>query len=197
MRLDALVEGVPDEVVARKLIEHTGHEFGTCYGKKGWTYIRDKARGFANAARHSGLLIVVDFADTGLDCVATMYGAWIGQSNPRVLCRGAVGKIESWVLADRVGIATKLNVPVQRIPLDVDSLPDPKATLISVAAHSKSRSVKANFLPLPGIRASQGPLYASELSSFVATAWDVDRAAEHSQSLNRCIARLRAMHGVD
>jgi len=196
MRLDALVEGVPDEVVARRLIAHTGHEFGTCYGKKGWTYIRDKARGFANAARHSGLLIVVDFADTGLDCVATMYSAWIGKPNPNVLCRGAVGKIESWVLADRDGIASRLKVPVQRIPLDVDSLPDPKATLISVAAQSRSRSIKEDFLPKPGVRASQGPFYAAELSAFVATAWDVDRAAEQSPSLKRCINRLRAMHGA-
>jgi hypothetical protein len=196
MRLDALVEGVPDEVVARRLIAHTGHEFGTCYGKKGWTYIRDKAKGFANAARGSGLLIVVDFADTGLDCVATMYGAWIGKPNPKVLCRGAVGKIESWLLADRHGIASKLNVPVQRVPLDVDSLKDPKATLISVAALSRSRSIKDDFLPKPGIRASQGPLYASELSAFVATAWDIDRASEQSPSLKRCVLRLRAMHDL-
>ncbi len=51
-------------------------------------------------------------------------------------------------------------------------------------------------MPKPGIRASQGPLYAAELSAFVATAWDIDRAAEQSPSLNRCISRLRALHGV-
>jgi hypothetical protein len=41
MLIYALVEGITDEAMARRLASTTGHEIGACYGKQGSSWIKE------------------------------------------------------------------------------------------------------------------------------------------------------------
>jgi len=74
MIVDALVEGLLDEIVARTLIRHCGHTDGTVYGKQGISYIQSKLAGFNVQAKFGNpLLVLVDFVDTRSP--GTLWGA--------------------------------------------------------------------------------------------------------------------------
>lgn len=69
MIVDVLVEGVLDEAIAARVLAFAGHEIGTCYGKRGWQYIRQKISGFAAVAQAGQVILaLVDFMDTGFSC---------------------------------------------------------------------------------------------------------------------------------
>jgi hypothetical protein len=56
-----LVEGYVDEALARKLLQSCQHEAGVTYGKKGWTYIQQKAQAFDKTCVTSGLLTLTSW----------------------------------------------------------------------------------------------------------------------------------------
>jgi hypothetical protein len=194
MLIDALVEGPLDEAVARRLVTHTGHAFGTCYGKKGASYIRDKLAGFDVCARYGvPLLTLVDFMDTGLDCPPEVISAWLPQRASQHLVRAVVPEIESWLLADRIGLSEFLGISKGLIPRDPETIPDPKQTLINLARRCRSRARREALVPRPNTSASTGPGYAAEMQTFVARSWDITAASQFAPSLDKCLARLREL----
>jgi len=50
-RISAVVEGIIDESVIRKLIAHVGAIPGPVYGKQGKNFVQQKIPGYNNAAR--------------------------------------------------------------------------------------------------------------------------------------------------
>jgi hypothetical protein len=107
--------------------------------------------------------------------------------------RVAVREVEAWLLADRTGIAGFLSVSRDRVPRTVDELPDPKASMISIASRSRRRAIREGLPPRMASGRAIGPLYVSELSRFATEAWDVDAASTVSPSLFRCIRSLRTL----
>jgi hypothetical protein len=107
--------------------------------------------------------------------------------------RVAVREVEAWLLADRVGIAGFLSVSRDRIPREADALRDPKASVISVASRSRSRTIREGIPPRSGSGRTIGALYVSELSRFVSDHWNVDDACQTSRSLDHCLSALRAL----
>jgi hypothetical protein len=194
MLIDALVEGPLDEAVARRLVTYAGHAFGTCYGKKGAGYIRDKLAGFDMRARYGApLLTLVDFMDTGLDCPPAVVSAWLPQRAYRHLVRAVVPEIESWLLADRIGVSAFLGISKGLIPRDPEIIPDPKQTLINLARRCRSRKRREALVPCPNASANTGPGYAAEMQKFVANSWDITAASQFAPSLAKCLVRLREL----
>jgi hypothetical protein len=115
--VNSLVEGDLDEAVAVKLIRDTNHIPGVCYGKHGWTYIRNKIQGFNQAARALHCLTLVDFMDTGLACPPEVVEQWLPNRQPLMLLRVAVQELESWLIADRANLADFLRVDVGIVPV--------------------------------------------------------------------------------
>ncbi len=192
--VDTLVEGLLDESVARKIIVHCGHVPGNGYGKNGIQYLRAKAPGFnVKATFGNPILMLVDFMDTGFDCPPRVAATWLPARSERLLLRVVVPEIESWLLADRDGMAAFLGVSPALIPAMPETLTNPKQTLVNLARRSRRRAVKAAMVPAEGFSALVGPEYVAVLQEFVGNAWDVGQARMNTPSLHRALLRLDAL----
>ena len=124
-------------------------------------------------------------------CAPTLINFWHANNSPsRLLFRVAVRETESWLLADRHGVAGFLAVPVARIPANPETLPDPKRVLINLARRSRKLRLAQEIVPAPGSAAPIGPFYNARLSEFVASSWNVDEARRTAPSFNRAFERV-------
>ena len=194
MIVDALVEGLLDETVARTLIRHCGHRDGTVYGKQGISYIQSKLSGFNVQAKFGNpLLVLIDFVDTKLECPPTVVNQWLHNRAPALLLRVVVGEIESWLLADQQGIADFLGISVALVPSALEAVVDPKQTLVNLARRSRRKQRREAIIPRQGLTATVGPGYVSKLAEFVQQGWDITNAQQHAPSLAKCVKRLAAI----
>lgn len=184
------VEGALDEVVARRLVEACGHRTATCFGKKGWVFIRDNIAKYNPAAAHLCCLTLVDLMDTGHFCPVEVISQWLPNRQPNMLLRLVVRELESWLLADRAGIASFLHVSPDHIPLYPEQVTDPKAQIINITRHSRSTRLKSALVPSQGSSAQVGRLYVSEMTAFIQKQWDITAARENAPSLHRCLLAL-------
>jgi hypothetical protein len=195
MIMHLLLEGYLEESVARRLLAASGHRPGIVYGRKGCGYIRTKAARFRSlAAGNSGVLVLTDFRDAEAPCVRAALDKYLGDMAPNpprsFLCRFAVAELESWLLADRPGLAGFLGVAAARMPEQPDLEPFPKKTLVNVARASRKADIRSAIVPSSGRKAVTAPGYTRALSGFVDQAWNIDRAVRRSPSLERCLRRL-------
>jgi hypothetical protein len=192
--VNALVEGAADEIVARHLIEKCDHEFGVCYGKRGVGYILERLSGFAAAASQGPpLLVMVDLMDSGVTCARDLGPTLLPERPMLCLLRGVVRELESWLLADRAGMAAFLGLSAARIPLDPETLVNPKQSFVNLARGCRKRSRREAIVPAVGASASTGPDYLGAVAEFVRDYWDVQRASATAPSLARCVVRLREL----
>ena len=186
------VEGLLDEVVLRRLAKHVSIAMGAVFGRHGKTNLRNSIAGYNQAARFSSWIVLVDLDDE--ECAPSLCAEWLPIPAEHMCFRVAVREIESWLLADRVGIAAFLGVSTSRVPSTVDGLDDPKQTLIDLARRSRRRAIREDMAPRPGSGLSIGPAYTSRMMEFVVVEgrnrWRPDRAAQASPSLSRCISAL-------
>lgn len=108
----------------------------------------------------------------------------------KLLFRVAVKEVESWLLADREGLASLLNVPVSRITMLPDNCIDPKEEILSITRRSKSARLKRDMLPVSGSSANIGPLYNDILGGFANASWNIAAATRKSPSLAKFLLRL-------
>ena len=194
MIVDALVEGPTDEAVARRLIHHCKHEFGVAFGKHGLSFMRAKIAGFNVRARYGNpILALVDAMDTGAPCPPEILSTWLPDRSPKFLLRAVVPELESWLIADCAGLAALLGISAALVPTEPERLADPKQTLVNQARRSRHTRVRAALVPPAGSSHPVGPGYVSRLEEFVLQRWDISSAAERSESLRRCIQRLREL----
>ena len=191
--INTLVEGLLDEAVAARLIAATGHQPGVSYGKKGFTHIKEKVRGFNQTAKTIYYLTLVDLMDTRLSCSPEVIKAWIPHRQPKMVFRVVEREIESWLLADRQGIARFFHVNLKDVPSDPEHLPDPKQAVVNLARKSKSKKIREALIPDPGSTAREGRLYNSEMLNFINSLWDIEQARLHARSLDKCVKRLEAI----
>ena len=197
MVVNILVEGHVDEAVAWRLVDACGHQRGMTFGKRGWTYIQQKAQSFDRSCATTGLLAMVDFMDTKKPCAPAIVQDWLAHRHRLHVFRVVVREIESWVMADREAVARFLAVPVSKIPRFPELLDDPKRSLINLARHSRRKVIRQALVPAGGMAghaASEGPLYSSELAGFVTNCWQPQRARECAPSLDTCLQRLSDLH---
>ena len=191
MIVDVLVEGTTDEAVARQLIAHCRHEFGTAYGKQGQRYLHRKVAGFNVRALYGNpILMLVDFMDTGLNCPPQVPATWLRDRSDKMLLRVVVRELESWLLADGEGVARFLGISVALIPRSPEELVDPKRMLINLARRSRRKALRDAIVPRPNISSVVGPGYTSAIEDFVARYWNIAAALARSPSLQRCVTRL-------
>lgn len=111
-----------------------------------------------------------------------------------MLLRIPVRAIEAWLLADRERLAAFLGISVAIVSLNPELEADPKATLINLARRCRQTALREDIVPRPGSGAPVGPVYTGRIQQFVTGSkhrWRPEVAAEHSDSLRRCIDSLR------
>lgn len=191
--IQAAVEGITDEAVVQRLVEHVGAHVGAVYGKNGKPTLRQKMNGYNNAARHAPWIVVADL-DRDHDCAPELVSAWVPQPSELMCFRVAVRAVEAWLLADGDAVATFLGVARTAIPsTSPDDLDDPKRTLVDLARQSRRREIREDMVPRPESGRSVGPAYASRLIEFATSTWRPHVAAERSESLRRAIASLERL----
>ena len=157
--INPLVEGDLDEAVAIRLIEHTGHNVGITYGRHGIGYIQQKLAGFNRSARGIRYLTLVDLMDTGIGCAPDVVRNWLPHPQQGMQLRVVVREIESWLLADTIGLAGFLSVRPALISSTPETVPDPKQNLVNIARRSRKRATKTALVPVPNSTAQVGPRY--------------------------------------
>lgn len=192
MNVLLVVEDEPSEAVLRRLVASAGHKLkvSTVIRAQGAGNIKNSLTIFRNASHVTPHIVMTDL-DT-YPCPPELLKDWkVGVLPERMLIRIAVREVESWLLADREGIAKLIKVPTIKIPLRPDDLPDPKQALLNLARKSRSRRFVSEFVPATGSKAKHGPAYNQYLSEFAAQDWDTAQAALASPSLQRSMVRVK------
>ena len=115
---------------------------------------------------------------------------------PNLLIRIAVLEIESWIMADRDGVAEWLGIAASAVPLRPERVPDPKRALVQLAARSRNRALREAIVPRRGLGSHRvGPFYNDAVGEFVAHLWDPDVARRCSGSLERAVFRVAGLVG--
>lgn len=184
----ATEDELSETVLHRILSLMNRYAVGTAYRRGGFGYLRRTIHGWNNAARGIPFIVLTDL-DT-CECPRALINDWLpGDQHPNLLLRVAVRDVESWILAD-TAFAAFLNVRHAERPVDCDTIPDPKSTIVELARNSRSKSIRERVVPRTGSTAKQGPDYNACLGSFVRDRWNVNAAAQRSRSLARAVARL-------
>jgi hypothetical protein len=184
------VEGSTDVPVIRRLLIFTGHELGPVYGRGGKNAINRSLAGFNNAARFAPWLVVRDL-DHDAPCAAALAEGLLPHPAEFMRFRIAVRETEAWLIADRDALAEFLRIRRTLVPIDPDSLDDPKLTMVNLARQSRRRDIAADMVPAPRTSVQIGPAYGSRVDEFARDHWRPAVAAEHSESLRRCVERLQ------
>ena len=166
-------------------------ELRRLHGKRagGFGQIQKNILKYMNLAAQYPVLLVTDL-DTWA-CPPALIAEWFGgRGIPSSMSfRVAVREIEAWLLADTDGFADYVGVSRRAVPTDVDSLADPKSTLISLAKKGR-REIRAEIVPGKRNHSPQGLGYNTVLSHFVEEKWSATVASNNSESLKRAISDL-------
>jgi len=190
----AAVEGLVDEAVVRRIAEEVGAAVSVVYGRQGKDDLRQRLAAYNNAARLGAWLVLVDLNDDA-DCAPQLVAEWLPNPSSNMCFRVAVRMVEAWILADPDHLAAFLCVPPGRIPACPELEADPKQVLMNLARQSRRREIREDMMPRPQSGRRVGPAYASRLIEFVQSTWSPGAAARHSESLRRCLLRLRDVTG--
>lgn len=193
MNLNNVILAIEDrlsDAVATKILEKFGIKIVKRIGFQGKSDLERKAPELNRAASGITVFMLTDL-DSPRECPPRLIRSWIkGPLNPKFFFRVAVMEVEAWVMADRIGFAAFLSVPLHRIPSPTDKILDPKEFLLSLARRSKKRAVREALVPAQRATLSVGNEYNTLLSEFVREHWDLERAASASPSLKRTLDRL-------
>lgn len=192
MVVSSAVEGPVDEAAIRRLIRRAGLIPGPVYGKNGKSYLRERIRGYNNAAHRSPWIVLVDL-DRDADCAPPLRALWLPDPAPYMHFRVAVRAVEAWLMADAESLADFLSVPLSRVPPHPESLADPKRSIVDLARHSRRKAIREDLVPRPGSGRSTGAAYTSRLVEYTDALWHPEAASERSDSLRRCLDRLQEL----
>lgn len=191
MFITAAVEGRLDAAVVVRVCGEAGWDVVRTHGFRGKSHIDGNLPGYNHAAAHSPWIVLRDL-DTDAPCAAELVERLLPDKADGMLFRVPVRQIESWVLADTERIAEFLGVQVRAVPSAPDELQSPKATLVQLARRSRRASIRSGIPPTTNTGAV-GPDYNGLLVEFTLDLWRPQVAAQRSDSLRRCLARLREL----
>ena len=191
-----VVEDALGEAVSIRILTSLGIAVSQRLGLKGKGYLQNKADSLNRTARGFPVFMLAD-QDAPNPCPPQLIQSWIkGRQHPHFFLRVAVMEVESWIMADRRGVADLLAIPLSRIPRDTDTIPHPKEFLVALARRSRKAGLREELVPRPGATSTVGPEYNSRLGEFVRSDWNIRRASAASNSLKRTIDRLRTFRAT-
>lgn len=186
-----VVEDELSGIVLRKLVDQIGNDL-SIYNvdiTRGFGKIKNNIQKFVNASNVMPHIVLTDL--DRCDCAPTLLQNWgVNTTAQNLIFRVAVREVETWLLADREGIAEYLKLPLAKMPLYPEQENDPKQTLLSLVRRCKKRRLIEELVPAAGSSLSIGPLYNTRWGSFVRDSWDIQRAVHNSDSLSRAINRI-------
>ena len=145
---------------------------------------------FNNMAKASPVLLLTDLDSCA--CPPSLVNEWLVHTkHPLFLFRVAVREVEAWLLASDkelssfLGMRKTLNIPAP------ETLDDPKAELLKLAASSPRRELRDAFTRRnQGGNLLQGPAYNSALAKILNQHWNSAAACDKCSSLQRIFDAL-------
>ena len=186
-----IVEGVTDIPVVTALMRAAGwadSEFSVT-SANGKGAIDNNIRKYWKAARVHPFVIFRDLDRDGEGCPVTLRAELVEHTpgeSPDLLIRIVDQCIESWILADRQGVAEFCGVSPARVKIPASHH---KSYLLSMFREAKLKDAVAHV----DNELDFGPAYELHVQRFMTTAWNAGRAADDSPSLRRALQRLRAL----
>ncbi len=151
--------------------------------------IDNNIRKYWKAARVHPFVIFRDLDRDGEGCPVTLRAELVEHTpgeSPDLLIRIVDQCIESWILADRQGVAEFCGVSPARVKIPASHH---KSYLLSMFREAKLKDAVADV----DNELDFGPAYELHVQRFMTTAWNAGRAADDSPSLRRALQRLRAL----
>jgi len=189
--INLVCEDVVSEMVLRRLLSCSAVTYivDRAYNGGGFGYIKKRINGFNNAAKAMPYLVLTDLDRH--ECPPVLIEEWLTTTkHPNLLFRVAVREVEAWLLGCRESFAGFLGVPPNRIPANVEEIPNPKEFVVNLARRSRKKHVRVDMAPAPASTAKVGPDYNGRLVYFVENLWDPTVAKENSPSLRKAIEAL-------
>ena len=185
-----IVEGTTDEPVINALMRAAGwadHEF-LVWSVNGKGAIDRDLKNYWEAARVHPYVVFRDLDRDGGGCPVTLRAELVERTpgeSPDLLIRIVDQCIESWILADRQGVAEFCNRSAASIELPPSHH---KPYLLSLMKDVK------DAVEEKGRELDFGPAYAKHLQRLMTDHWSIERAAAESDSLRRALERLTDLH---
>ena len=187
-----IVEGPTDKPVVTALMRAAGwadSEFSVTSANGKGVIDRDIKK-YWEAARVLPYVIFRDLDRDGEGCPVTLRAELVEHTpgeSPCLLIRIVDQCIESWILADRQGVAEFCERPIASVrPCDSR----PKDHLLRL--FQKAQLKDAVFHE--GGKLAFGPTYETHLQRLMTDHWSIERAAAESDSLRRALKRLTDLH---
>lgn len=169
----AVVEGIIDSAVVRKLFAGTGIQCGTIYIQNGVNNLLKKLPSYNRSARFCPWLAVCDLDQK--PCAPSLHHEMIqtfpGGKSPGLHICIAVRVVETWFMADRGPLARHLSIPQGKIPAKPEEENNPKRTIVDLAHQSRSSAVKNDIVPSANSGRSVGPGYTESMVEFAQEKW--------------------------
>ncbi len=184
------VEGESDKGMAQALLRHVGLEIiDKPLTKRGTGNLDPLIPKLAKTETYNPWVV---FRDADLNCPVELRQKLLGKTppNPAFQLRLAVSMMEAWLLADITGFTDFFAVRSEAMPQDPDKLPHAKNALLKLCLKSRRRQIREEVCSKSG---GTGSLYVHHINEFASKRWDIEAAAQVSPSLERAVARLRAM----
>ncbi len=178
--------------MAEALLRRSDLEPGRIHVKGGKPNLLKHLAGYNNAARYSPWLVLLDL-DHDDECAPAFVARYLSTPAEGMQLRVAVRQVESWLMADAERLSAFLAVRTSSVPSDPDGCLNAKREMVGLARESRRRVVREEMVPRRRSGRAVGPAYTARLIEFVDTRWRPDHAARRSESLRRCLGRLREL----
>jgi hypothetical protein len=188
-------EDALSEAVGERLVADASDEFSVAVriGNQGNSFLKKKLPELIRLAHSMPVVLLTDL--DGIDCAPTLIREWKGGRRfPNdLLFRVIIREIESWLMADRESFSDFTGVPLNRLPMCPDSIPDPKQLVLNLIRKYGRLAIKRELLPSRGRDAVRGFGYNPVLRDYVINHWSPAQAAIVSNSLSRARLRLQEL----
>lgn len=187
-----IVEGETDEPVINALMSAAGwadSEFNV-RSVNGKGVIDRDIKKYWKAARVLPYVIFRDLDQDGEGCPVTLRAELVEHTpgeSPDLLIRIVDQCIESWILADRQGVADFCNRSIASVRPS-DSRHKEHLLRLFQKAQFKDAVLRE------GGKLAFGPAYKRHLQNLMTHYWSIERAAAESDSLRRALERLTELH---
>lgn len=201
MLIIVAVEDALSESVAKRLIREyvPGSEVTRVFGLGGISSVKSRISALNQMSRYDGPVLALADSDDPGKCPLVLVRELSGKLtiSPNMLIRIAVPEIESWIMADRNGIAQWLGIALNTVPRSPETLIDPKRTMVQLASRSRKRALRQGIAPNHVLGTHRtGAEYNILLDEFVTQHWNPEAARANAPSLSRAIARIAQLPDV-
>ena len=189
---EVIVEGATDVPVISALMRAAGwadSEFSVTSANGKGVIDRD-LKNYWEAARFLPYVVFRDLDRDGGGCPVTLRAQLVEHTpgeSPDLLIRIVDQCIESWILADRQGVAEFCERPIASVR-PCDSRPKDHLLRLFQKAQFKDAVLRE------GGKLVFGPAYELHLKRLMTHHWSIERAAAESDSLRRALKRLTDLH---